>query len=60
MAYIQKYSKYMTQWPYTVKLNLTVLSVAAFNVGEYRRAATKLTDENFFRSDNPQAEELRT
>jgi len=35
------------------------LFILAFNVGEYRRAATSLTCHDFFRSDNSEAEEVR-
>jgi len=42
------------------EFTLSVLLPVAFNVGEYRRAATKLTCHDFFRPDNPEAENLRT
>ncbi|XP_052779611.1 6-phosphofructo-2-kinase/fructose-2,6-bisphosphatase-like isoform X3 [Mya arenaria] len=41
-------------------LNWIGIRTKAFNVGEYRRAATKLTSHDFFRHDNPEAENLRT
>ncbi|XP_052278556.1 6-phosphofructo-2-kinase/fructose-2,6-bisphosphatase-like isoform X3 [Dreissena polymorpha] len=41
-------------------LNWIGIRTKAFNVGEYRRAATKLTTHDFFRPDNPEAENLRT
>lgn len=36
-----------------------MLYILAFNVGEYRRAATTLTSHDFFRSDNSEAENVR-
>ncbi|KAL8569432.1 hypothetical protein ACOMHN_054147 [Nucella lapillus] len=42
-------------------LNWIGISTRAFNVGEYRRAATNsYRDHNFFRADNKEAQELRT
>ncbi|KAL4226924.1 6-phosphofructo-2-kinase/fructose-2 [Mactra antiquata] len=41
-------------------LNWIGIRTKAFNVGEYRRAATKLKCHDFFRSDNSEAENIRT
>ncbi|XP_053377618.1 6-phosphofructo-2-kinase/fructose-2,6-bisphosphatase 4-like isoform X4 [Mercenaria mercenaria] len=41
-------------------LNWIGIRTKAYNVGEYRRAATTLKCHDFFRSDNNEAENLRT